>query len=125
MGRRPLRSSSNARADDTVTGRLRHRARSERDQTARSGRAGIPDVVLVNVTNTAAVPLLRETITLTATELKKLAPALELGKALVFEANGTPLLSQVIPGVNGAPGELLFPGRFGTPKSRSSSDPHG
>jgi hypothetical protein len=67
-----------------------------------------PDVVLATVTNTAGVAHGRETIALAETELKKLAPGLELGKALVFDAAGAPVLSQVVLGANGGPGELVF-----------------
>ena len=67
-----------------------------------------PVAVVVNVANTAAAARAKETIVLSEAELKKLAPALELGKALVFDAQGLPVLSQVVAGVNGAPGELVF-----------------
>jgi len=67
-----------------------------------------PVLVVVNVANTSAVAREKETISLSEAELKKLAPNFELGKALVVDALGVPVLSQVIAGVNGAPGELLF-----------------
>ena len=67
-----------------------------------------PVLVVVNVTNPAAAARSKETISLSEAELKKLAPNLELAKALVFDAQGLPVLSQVIAGVNGAPGELIF-----------------
>jgi hypothetical protein len=66
------------------------------------------DVVLATVTNTAGIAHARETIALAETELKKLAPGLELGKALVFDAGGAPVSSQVVAGANGGPGELVF-----------------
>jgi hypothetical protein len=67
-----------------------------------------PVLVVVNVANASAAARAQETISLSEAELKKLAPNLELGKALVFDAAGAPVLSQVIAGVNGAPGELVF-----------------
>jgi hypothetical protein len=67
-----------------------------------------PVLVVVNVANTTAAARSKETISLSETELKKLAPNLELTKALVFDAQGAPVLSQVVAGVNDAPGELIF-----------------
>lgn len=67
-----------------------------------------PVLVVVNVANPTTSARVKETISLSETELKKLAPNLELAKALVFDAQGAPVLSQAIAGVNGAPGELVF-----------------
>jgi hypothetical protein len=67
-----------------------------------------PDLAIVTVANVTAVPRSKETVALTATELEKIAPALELGKTLVFDGNGAPVLSQVVTAVNGAPAELVF-----------------
>jgi hypothetical protein len=67
-----------------------------------------PAAVLVEVANATSVARAKETIALSETELKKVAPTLELGKALVFDAQGAPVSSQVIAGVDGAPGELVF-----------------
>ncbi len=64
--------------------------------------------VAVSVTNTAAVPHVRETVALSALELEKVAPGLELDKTLVADAQGNEVLSQVVHGVDGAPGELVF-----------------
>ena len=66
------------------------------------------DAVVVTVANTAAVAHGRETIALAETELKKLAPGLELGKTVVVDAAGAVVLSQVVAGPNGGPGELVF-----------------
>jgi hypothetical protein len=80
-----------------------------------------PVAVIVNVANPASIAHAKETIALSETELQKLAPALELGKALVVDQQGAPVLSQVIPGVNGAPGELVFQTDLGASEQKTFS----
>jgi len=67
-----------------------------------------PDSILVTVVNGSAAPRSKETVALAETELKRVAPSLELGKTLVLDGNGAPVVSQVVTGVNGAPAELVF-----------------
>src|SRR6516162_6704022 len=72
-----------------------------------------PDLVIVSVTNAAGVGRKKETIALAEAELKKVAPAFELGKALVFDASGAPVLSQLVATTAGAaPSELVFQADF-------------
>jgi hypothetical protein len=72
-----------------------------------------PDVVIVSVTNPGGFVRKKETIVLEEAELKKLAPAFELGKALVFDAAGAPVLSQLVASSAGAaPSELVFQADF-------------
>lgn len=72
-----------------------------------------PDVVIVSVTNPASFARNKESITLTKAELKKLAPALELAKTVVFDAAGAPVLSQIAATSAGAePSELIFQADF-------------
>jgi len=79
-----------------------------------------PDVVLVSVTNAAAMQRTKETVSLSEAELEKLAPSLDLGKALVFDANGAPVLSQVVAAtVGGPPSELIFQADFAASEQKT------
>ena len=72
-----------------------------------------PDLIIVSVTNSASFARTKESITLTLDELEKVAPSLELRKTLVFDAAGTPVLSQVAATSAGAdPSELIFQADF-------------
>ena len=72
-----------------------------------------PDAVLATVTNPSGVARSHETIVLVEAELEKLAPALQLGKTVVVDAAGAVVLSQVVAGANGGPGELVFQTELG------------
>jgi hypothetical protein len=75
--------------------------------------AATPDLVIVSVTNAAGIGRTKETVVLDAAELKKLAPSFELPKALVFDAAGAPVLSQLVATKAGAaPSELVFQADF-------------
>ncbi len=67
----------------------------------------------VTVANPSAFARARETISLAGAELGKLAPGLELKKALVVDAAGRPVLSQLVD-MNGddEPDELVFQADF-------------
>ncbi len=68
-----------------------------------------PVLLTVHVKNPARAPRSRETIELQATELLKLAPALELGKTLVFDEHGALVLSQLVSRApDSAPSLLIF-----------------
>ncbi|MEI9950123.1 MAG: DUF4861 family protein [Pseudomonadota bacterium] len=68
----------------------------------------------VTAANPSTFARARETITLSGTELGKLAPGFELKKALVVDAAGRPVLSQLVD-MNGddAPDDLVFQADFG------------
>jgi hypothetical protein len=70
-------------------------------------------VATVTAANPSAFARTRETIALSAAELAKLAPAFELKKALVSDAGGRPVLSQLVD-MNGddEPDELVFQADF-------------
>ena len=79
-----------------------------------------PDIVLVSVMNAAAMQRSKETVSLSDAELKKVAPSLELAKALVFDANGAPVLSQVVAATaGGPPSELVFQSDFAASEQKT------
>lgn len=68
---------------------------------------------IVTVANPSAFARTRETIALSASELVKLAPGFELKKALVIDAGGRPLLSQLVDMTgDDEPDELVFQADF-------------
>src|SRR4051812_48061364 len=60
-----------------------------------SAKPANANVASVTVANPSAFPRARETITLSGNELSRLAAGLELKKALVVDAAGQPVLSQL------------------------------
>jgi len=71
------------------------------------------NIASVTAANPSAFARARETITLSSAELSKLAPGFELKKALVVDAAGRPVLSQLVD-MNGddEPDELVFQADF-------------
>jgi unsaturated rhamnogalacturonyl hydrolase len=67
----------------------------------------------ITAANPSAFPRARETVALSAAELGKIAPAFELKKAVVVDAAGRPVLSQLVD-MNGddEPDELVFQADF-------------
>ncbi|HEV8547361.1 MAG TPA: DUF4861 family protein [Polyangiaceae bacterium] len=78
-------------------------------------------LAVVTVTNAAAAPHPHETISLSEADLKKIAPTLELARTFVTDRKGAPVLSQVVAGANGGPGELVFQTDLGPSESQDFS----
>ena len=80
---------------------------------AKPGAGAGLNVASVTAANPSAFARARETITLSGSELGKLAPGFELKKALLVDATGRPVLSQLVD-MNGddEPDELVFQADF-------------
>ncbi len=80
---------------------------------AKPAAAAGGNLVTVTVANPSAFARARETIALPGSELVKLAPSFELKKALLIDAGGRPVLSQLVD-MNGddEPDELVFQADF-------------
>jgi hypothetical protein len=88
-------------------------ATAHEPEAASAPAPATPDLLVVSVTNPAGIGRTKETVTLSEAELRKVVPELELGKVLVFDAAGGPVLSQVVATTVGAPpSELVFQADF-------------
>lgn len=75
--------------------------------------AAVSAQVAVRAENPIAVPRADETIAIAWDELRRLLPDVAPSRVRVTSAAGVETTVQVLPGVDGAPGQLLFQGTFG------------
>lgn len=79
-----------------------------------------PDAVKITVTNPIAVQRDAETIALTLTELVKVAPKLDLTKAVIADATGKIVLSQLVDADgNDSPDQIVFQTDLGPSESKT------
>ena len=79
-----------------------------------------PDAITVTVANPMAAPRSRETISLDSAALVKVAPGFELKTALVVDATGKPVLSQLVD-MDGdeSPDEIVFQTDLGAKETKT------
>ena len=89
------------------------KAAAPKSADAKSVAAVVANLPIVTAANPSPFARVRETIALSGSELAKLAPGFELKKALVIDAGGRPVLSQLVDMTgDDEPDELVFQADF-------------